>query len=62
MRPQLETLILVLVITLGGLLNTWGCHREFPGGPVVKTQCFHCVSLGSTPGQGPRSCKPCKIN
>ena len=51
MGPQLETLILVLVITLGSLLNTWGCRREFPEGPEVKTQCFHCVSPGSTPGQ-----------
>ena len=23
---------------------------EFPGGPVVKTQCFQCSGLGSTPG------------
>ena len=52
MGPQLETLTLLLAITLGSLLNPWGCHREFPGGPAVKTQCFHCVSLGSTPGQG----------
>ena len=27
----------------------WG---EFPGGPVVRIQCFHCVGLGSIPGQG----------
>ena len=26
--------------------------REFPGGPVVKTQRFHCGDLGSIPGQG----------
>ena len=25
-------------------------RREFPGGPVVKTQCFQCSGLGSTPG------------
>ena len=24
--------------------------REFPGGPVVRTQCFHCWGLGSIPG------------
>ena len=23
-----------------------------PGGPVVKTLCFHCRGLGSIPGQG----------
>ena len=28
------------------------CHREFPGGPVVRTQCFHCCGLGSIPGRG----------
>ena len=26
--------------------------REFPGGPVVKTLCFHCWGLGSIPGGG----------
>ena len=26
--------------------------REFPGGPVVRTQCFHCQSPGSIPGRG----------
>ena len=26
--------------------------REFPGGPVVRTRCFHRGSLGSIPGQG----------
>ena len=26
--------------------------REFPGGPVVRTQCFHCSCLGSVPGWG----------
>ena len=26
--------------------------REFPGGPVVKTQCFHCQGPGSIPGRG----------
>ena len=25
--------------------------REFPGGPVVRTRCFHCCGPGSTPGQ-----------
>ena len=33
--------------------------REFPGNPVVKTQCFYSWGLGSTPGQGtkiPQSC------
>ena len=25
---------------------------EFPGGPVVRIQCFHCEGLGSIPGQG----------
>ena len=26
--------------------------REFPGGPVVKTWCFHCSGPGSTLGWG----------
>ena len=26
--------------------------REFPGGPVVMTWCFHCRGPGSIPGQG----------
>ena len=26
--------------------------QEFPGGPVVKTEHFHCHSQGSIPGQG----------
>ena len=25
---------------------------DFPGGPVVRTQHFHCWSLGSIPAQG----------
>ena len=27
---------------------------EFPGGPEVRTRCFHCGGLGSIPGQGTR--------
>ena len=27
--------------------NTW----EFPGGPVVRTWCFHCWGPGLIPGQ-----------
>ena len=26
--------------------------RESPGGPVVRIQHFHCLGLGSSPGQG----------
>ena len=26
--------------------------REFPGGPVVRTQRFNCRGLGSIPGWG----------
>ena len=26
--------------------------REFPGGPVVKTQRFHCQDPGSIPSRG----------
>ena len=26
--------------------------QEFPGGPVVRTPCFHCGGRGSTPGRG----------
>ena len=25
---------------------------DLPGGPVVKTPCFHCRGIGSVPGQG----------
>ena len=25
---------------------------DFPGGPVVKTLCFHCSGHGSIPGRG----------
>ena len=25
---------------------------KYPGGPVVRTQCFHCWGLGSIPGEG----------
>ena len=25
-------------------------NREFPGSPVVRTQCFHCCDSGSIPG------------
>ena len=28
---------------------------EFPGGPVVRTQCFHCMVPGFIPGQGTKS-------
>ena len=35
---------------LGGL--EIGEEREFPGGPVVRTWCFHCHDLSSTPGGG----------
>ena len=28
---------------------------EFPGGPVVRTQRFHCRSPGSIPGQGTKT-------
>ena len=31
---------------------------DFPGGPVVKTQCSKCRGLGSIPGQGNRSHRP----
>ena len=41
---------------LGGLTQG-GCayqenYREFPGGPVVRTQPFHCRDPGSIPGWG----------
>ena len=29
--------------------------REFPGGPVVRTQCFHSHGLDSIPGQGTKT-------
>ena len=31
-----------------------GMCRDFPGGPVVKTPCFHCRGHGSDPWSGPR--------
>ena len=33
--------------------------REFPGGLVLRIQCFHCHGLGSIPGQELRSHKLC---
>ena len=32
-----------------GIKTSW---RDFPGGPVIKTPCFHCRDTGSIPGQG----------
>ena len=29
--------------------------KDFPAGPVVRTQCFHCQSLGSIPGWGTKN-------
>ena len=29
--------------------------QEYPGGPVVRTQGFHCCGLGSIPGQGTKT-------
>ena len=26
--------------------------EELPGGPVVRTRCFHCQGSGPIPGQG----------
>lgn len=26
-------------------------YREFPGGPVRRTMCFHCGGPGSVPGR-----------
>ena len=26
--------------------------QDFPGGPVVRTLCFHCRGMGSIPGWG----------
>ena len=40
------------------MLKKKRCHiktnhiRELPGGPVVRTWCFHCWGPGSIPGQG----------
>ena len=36
----------------GILCNSLKRCREFPGGLVVRTPCFHCCSPGSIPGQG----------
>ena len=33
-------------------LSSSSSSREFPGGPVVRTQHFHCCDTGSIPGQG----------
>ena len=38
------------VFLVAGLRSQEG--REFPGGPVVRTQFFHCQGPGSIPGQG----------
>ena len=38
------------------LWNFWSHKAEatwdFPGGPMVKTPCFHCRGRGSIPGRG----------
>ena len=39
----------------------WGpLLQEFPGGPVIRTQRFHCQGPGSIPSGWLRSCKPPK--
>ena len=35
----------------------WGNKREFPGGSVLRSQCFHCHDLGSIPVRELMSCK-----
>ena len=38
---------------------------EFPGFPVVRTQCIHCQEPNSIPGQGtkiPQAPQHCQIN
>ena len=54
-QPKSVTLILkvmgnnlLLVFAPSKTLTLW----EFPGGPVVRTQRFHCPRPGSTPGGG----------
>ena len=47
---------LVLVFTFSIVYKF--SKREFPGGPVVKTWCFHYDGLGSIPGRELRSHKP----
>ena len=37
-------------------INVYGV---FPGGPVIRTCCFHCHGPGSIPGEGLKSHKPC---
>ena len=33
-------------------MNLQNRNREFSGGPVVRTPCFHCQGSGLIPGQG----------
>ena len=40
------------------LVQTKFFLREFPGGPVVRTQCLHCRGPGSIPGWGTKMRKP----
>ena len=35
--------------------------RDFPGGPVAGTQCFHCWGPGSIPSRELGSCKPQRV-
>ena len=37
--------------TLSKFKNIWS-PGEFPGGPVVRTRCFHCSGTGAIPGWG----------
>ena len=46
---------LARVITAVGLKSVMSKnvdYWEFPGGPVIRTRCFHCWGWGSIPGQG----------
>ena len=45
------------VILQTDVQNVWGHNKDplsqdFPGGPVVRAQRFHCRGPGLTPGQG----------
>ena len=38
------------ILAIGKMVNKTGV-QEFPGDPVVMTQCFYCQGLCSVPGQ-----------
>ena len=52
-EKRMLTVCRVLISLIIGIKNAR--FSDFPGGPIVKTSCFHCRGVGSIPGWGIRS-------